>query len=315
MDYIVTGLNMMDVNIVDGKKMRPAIGGISVYGYAGMRPFTDQIAFVARVGADFRQYYDPWFTDNHISTDGIRVVSDQTPYDIITYSADGPIDAWEFFTGDWKDANYWRPKGEDLLPVIDEATKGFYISCGPEPEDVWPTLFHLKQNKKYPFKIMWEPNGINTYPDKREATLELLKKIEMASFSLVEGLRIFGRSDEEDLLSFLKDQPCELILLRVGARGLYTIHDGKIVFIPSAPLPPGSKVVDPTGCGNASTAAACYAWCEGNDMIMTGIMANVASSYNLRQTGPYPVFTQKDMDEATQLARTLYETGQYTIIS
>ena len=76
-------------------------------------------------------------------------------------------------------------------------------------------------------------------------------------------------------------------------------------------LPEGMEVVDVTGCGNTSTAGACCAWCEGNDPIMTGIMANISANYNLRQIGPYPNFTDDVVREAHAFAQKLYADGNY----
>ena len=71
------------------------------------------------------------------------------------------------------------------------------------------------------------------------------------------------------------------------------------------------EVVDVTGCGNTSTAGACCAWCEGNDPIMTGIMANISANYNLRQIGPYPNFTDDVVREAHAFAQKLYADGNF----
>ena len=96
---------------------------------------------------------------------------------------------------------------------------------------------------------------------------------------------------------------------------MYTISDGKICYIPSAPLPEGCAVVDVTGCGNCSTAAAAYAWCEGKDLAMTGVMANVASGYNLRQNGPVPLFDDAVCEEIRKEADVLYKLHSYQFIS
>lgn len=313
MDYLVTGLNMMDVSVYNGIRNRGQIGGIPTYGYCGIAVYTDSIDYVARVGNDFFDYYGKWFEQNRINTDGLRFVSDKTPYAMLNYGEDGAIKSWDFFTGSWNDAEFFRPKKTDIISRITSETKGFYISGGPEPDEVWQSVFDMRNNG-CDFSVMWEPNGINTVPEKKYAILELMKKIEMASFSLVEGLRIFGLNTEAELIEFLRLQPTQIIILRVGARGLYTITKDQIVFVPSAPLPNGEKVVDVTGCGNASTAAACYAWCEGYDQTMTGIMANVASMYNLLQFGPFPNFTPAMRRDAMNLANDLYDSGKYTVI-
>ena len=310
MKYIVTGLNMLDVLEYPGEEStKPQLGGIPAYGYGGMRLFTDSIQYVARVGRDFYDIYEPWFTRNGIDRRGVRIISDKTPYNVIRYAEDGTIKSWDFFTGKWSDSDLWRPKAEDLERVLCDDIKGVYLTAGPE-EEIWNGIFELRD--RYGFKIMWEPNGIHTQPEDRKPIEKLANKLDMASFNLKESKRIFGLSNEEEVIEHLRGLGPEMVLLRLGALGLYTLTGRETIFVPSAPLPEGQEVVDVTGCGNSSTAAACYAWCEGQDAAMTGIMANVASSYNLRQKGPYPHFTKEVMSEALALANRLYREKQYT---
>ena len=101
----------------------------------------------------------------------------------------------------------------------------------------------------------------------------------------------------------MKSLKIPLILFRVGEKGLYTIAEGRHWFVPSV----GSETaVDPTGCGNCSTGASLYAFCEGYDPLMIGVMANVAAAYNVRQYGPYPLFDEKARLEALKMSEELY---------
>lgn len=93
-----------------------------------------------------------------------------------------------------------------------------------------------------------------------------------------------------------------MTLFRVGERGLYVVTRDDAIYLPPAPGP----VVDPTGCGNTSTGSALYAYAEGNDPLMVGIMANIASSQNIRQYGIIPSFA-KIRDESYEMAKKLYE--------
>ncbi len=66
MDYVVTGMRMIDVSVYGDSRRETQIGGIPLYGYCGIAPYTDSIDFVARVGKDFFSYYNPWFSQNNI---------------------------------------------------------------------------------------------------------------------------------------------------------------------------------------------------------------------------------------------------------
>ena len=46
--------------------------------------------------------------------------------------------------------------------------------------------------------------------------------------------------------------------------------------------------VDPTGCGNCSTAAALIGLAEGLPLVDAAVMANIAAGFNAQQIGPWP---------------------------
>lgn len=314
MEYVVTGLTMLDKISINGQNISDShLGGVPLYGYCGIRPYTKNVLFLSRVGRDFKEVFHPWFSDNEVLDDGLIYVSDKTPYNVIDYDENGNVLAWEFLTGHWEDSDYWRPHAQDFETAIAADTKCLYLSETPVLNDMWDKIFELKD--AFGFKVMWEPNGIHSNKNFCREILDLSSRIEMVSFNVSEAKDIFSIDDEQELLEFLKKLPCELVLLRVGKRGLYTVSDGKICYVPSAPVPDGCFVVDVTGCGNCSTAAAAYAWCEGNDMAMTGIMANVASGYNLRQNGPIPRFSDEVCEEIKKAVDKLYSLHSYQYIS
>lgn len=308
MEYISTGLCQLDaIEYHDRTEIQKHLGGIPMYGFAGMRPWTSSIAFAARVGKDFFELYEPWFSDNKVDPYALKFVSETTPYCVMRYDRDMNFDHGYFFTNDWKDADFWRPRGEEMAALIDEGTKGLYVCSPPPPFDpgeFWATLKQLK--KTYHFNIMWEPNNAHTTFSDHEPSLELLQWVDLASFNLVEGMAIFGVKTEEELLAFLKGLNKKLILLRLGARGMYAISEAKAWYIPATPLKEGQEVVDVTGCGNTSTAGALVAYCQGDDPLMCGIKASISAYYNLLQFGPYPVFTGQDIKDAAALAEKYY---------
>ena len=65
--------------------------------------------------------------------------------------------------------------------------------------------------------------------------------------------------------------------------------------------------MDPTGCGNCSTAAAMVGMAEGFEPARIAAFANVAADYNALQLGPYPLFSEglraKMAAEANELAQ------------
>lgn len=309
--YIATGLNQLDVvKLVDGTFLPAVMGGIPMYGYCGMRIWSDSVEFLARIGKDFFDYYNPWFDNNQIDHSGLIVAGDKTPYSYQCYDENfNTLPETNFYTGNIKDADYWRPHIEDIKSVVCDETKGFYMTSSPENEIFWEKLIHLSH--QFDFKIMWEPNNSHTFPEDAERTRYLCENLPMVSFNVPEAMNIFGIDNETNLIKYLRGLKPELILLRCGARGLYTIHDGEVYFIPSARVPSGASVVDVTGCGNTSTSGACVVWCETADPIMTGIKANISANYNLRQRGPCPLIDGAVMSEAEAMAQDYYQRKLY----
>ena len=85
------------------------------------------------------------------------------------------------------------------------------------------------------------------------------------------------------------------------------ISDGKEYFVPMISTVASELEIDPTGCGNTSTGAAMWAFCEGYDPLMTCIIGNVVASYNVRQYGPYQDMSQKTRDEMLKIAEDIYK--------
>ena len=85
------------------------------------------------------------------------------------------------------------------------------------------------------------------------------------------------------------------------------IADGKDYFVPMISTVEKEKEIDPTGCGNSSTGAALWAWCEGYDPLMTCVIGNVVASYNVRQYGPFLDMSQETREEMLHTTQEIYD--------
>ena len=122
------------------------------------------------------------------------------------------------------------------------------------------------------------------------------------SINVAETRKLFECETDEDCIRGLQTLPVDMTLFRVGERGAYVVTKDDSVYLPPAPGP----VVDTVGCGNSSTGSALYAYAEGKDPLMVGIMANIASSMNIRQNGVIPDF-DAIRDECYKEAEELYK--------
>ncbi len=308
MKYLALGLTMVDEIRKEGEEKNTVfMGGNPIYSYGGLRIWTESCAMVTKAGEDFYKLYNPWFSDNKITEEGIEILKgERTPRCIISYDKGGDLtDTISFETGNWADADRYRPDDGSLIKSVNENTRGICV-CGPaegfEPLKFWDTAFSLRD--KYDYKIMWEPNNIHTKPEDKLPTQELLKKVDMASFNLAEGLSIFGLNSEEELIEYLQSFNLELVLLRLGKRGMVAFNKNEKHYIEAFSI--GTDVVDTTGCGNASTAAAMQSVCEGDDIALAGIKATVSAAFTYSQKGPIPLFTEELSERALNIAQKYY---------
>ena len=112
--------------------------------------------------------------------------------------------------------------------------------------------------------------------------------------NLNEAKVFFGLDTLDDVLEELHKigKPC---FFRAGEKGAYMLQDGQTAFLPAVGT---AESVDPTGCGNCSTAASLVGFAEGLGPWQTVAMANVAAGFNARQYGPWPLVTPQARSEA-----------------
>ncbi len=236
---------------------------------------------------------------NNITDHGMREKSEFTNHQIIRYNEDGSY-RFSYQLGERVGAaNYGFLKMSPfaLEPFIDN-TVGVYAD---QPIDFtwWKNMAQIKN--KYGFKVMWEIQDDAIHDNPAEVIEGILPFVDIFSINDKEGMELFKLSSAKEVGEFLKgfDKPC---FYRMGKEGSALISDGKIHFVPSLTI---NGEVDPTGCGNCSTAAALYAFCEGHDPYMIAILANIAAGYNVGYKGVISEFTEKMRCDALELAEKL----------
>lgn len=299
MEYMVYGSVITNRLIyTDGTRIEDVMGGGGFYSLAGLRMCTPNVLFVAAVGPDFEDFYGDWFERNGCSKAGLVRNMKKTCYWQLTYAPDGTYEEHSIYgpevnREDWK--NMGLTPGD--FPPIGEDTKGVYINS-----DITPDLADmlLKAKEKHPFQVMWEvpasqvPKLAELYArEGMEGLRRRLKAVDVFSANRPESFEIFGVNSVEEAIRCLRELglPC---YYRVGSKGAYMLDKDGVAYVPMLSLVPREEEIDPTGCGNSSTAAAMWAHCEGFDLLKTCIVGNVVAAYNVQQYGPYP-----DMREHT----------------
>lgn len=307
MDYIAAGNVMLDtVRFADGSSSNQEhIGGPATFAYSGIKLWTDSVLQCSNVGADYAGLFVPWMQKNDIDGRGIKVKCDHCNHSYLLYEPDGTYRGDPGVTrhrSDWmQDFGYMKTSPEEIgVFTGGNAVKGVYIAQNTD-YIFWEKLKAIKERDN--FKIMWEIEEPSSYKKYMPAVKNAMQTADIFSINIQEAQQLFEVKGEEACIQELQKMPVALTLFRVGKKGLYSVTKQKAYFLPSAPV---DSETDPTGCGNTSTGAALYAYCEGYDAVMVGIMANVASAQNIRQYGVIPDF-KAVRESARRQAEELYQ--------
>jgi len=303
--YIVSGSNNID-RIIPYEKDKPvqhAIGGGVNYALSAMSIFSDDVLSVSYAGLDFDEFYADWFRANGFSDRGVIRAFEKTYRTDLIYGEDGT-----FTTGmDLGENKYGRntPNIDLLAPWLDDPElRGLHIlSCGHV------VLFQqLQRWREKGVKVGYEMKVIpSVYVDIIETIEGILPLVDYFSISMTEAKKIWSDvSSVEDAFLKFKDASCA-VFLRAGTDGAYFIKDGKAYHSPRVSA---FGDVDPTGCGNSSTAAAFVALCEGKKPDEIGCYGAVAASLAASGHGLVPKLTPEIKARCRELAQQLSENAE-----
>lgn len=313
-DYVIAGNVMLDkVIFMDGTESgRESIGGPATFAYSGVRIWTDNVMQCSNLGADYETLFKPWIEKNKVVTDGYKIICDRCNHSIMYFrdksGAYFQPEEYEMSEEErwikhdaWQDFGYMKTSPEEIeVFTKGGGVKGVYVAQNAD-RTFWRKLRAIKNRDG--FKLMWEIEGPWAHIHYLEDVKEICRDaVDVFSLNIAEAQNLFDCEGDENCIKAIQELEVDLTLFRVGVRGLYVVTRSEAIYLPPAP----GEVVDPTGCGNTSTGSALYAYAEGKDPLMVGIMANVASSQNIRQYGIIP-----DMpgvrEESFRMADELYQ--------
>ena len=294
MRFVAAGsLIVNDIYYADGRTIMGQPGGAVIYAMEGFKFIDDDVLLVTGVGEDFDEFYGKWMDDNQLSREGLELRQKHCLRFGLRYEPDG---RWFHIgcTEEEEEAQYavMGNRIEHIKQFL-PGCGGFYATHGPE-RDFWQEVFTMRE--KYGFKIGWELPTQCIIPKYEQDNFWLIKQMDYYSVNRPESFDLLGVNSEEQAIEKMVQigVPC---FYRVGKRGAYFIKDGQAVFEPSVNLGPQ---VDPTGCGNCSTAACFAAMCKGFSARQCARLANIASGYNVLQNGLYPKFTKEMREKAVK---------------
>ncbi len=285
MEYIAAGYNMLtDVTFADGTQILNTPGG-SWYAASGLVFWRRSVAYVGTAGPDFDGFYGDWFAANGIDC-RVRKCLPRTLKYSLTYRPDG-IWSEECSQGEEYEAMA-RDTGRITPQMIAECagpeTKGIYIEASLSAK-IADGFGEVKALAPGAF-LLWEINGDDLRdPACRDAIEQRIARVDGFSMNFDEACGFFGTGSMDEILAGLQSfgKPC---FFRLGEKGSALVTPGGAVFAPAAGV---EQSVDPTGCGNCSTAASLIGLAEGLPARQTLCMANLAAAYCARQTPPWPL--------------------------
>ncbi|MDO4471414.1 MAG: PfkB family carbohydrate kinase, partial [Bacillota bacterium] len=269
----------------------------------------DSCLYVSNVGSDFEKFYGEWMKHNGCSTEGLQYILPHTQYTELVYGEEG-LHSESSIYGEQEEKDVEKLdviSGEIIASYCNIETKGIYIEVS-EQSEFWDQLALIR--KKTDAKIMWEiPTSAAMTQNRHKKVLECIQKVDMYSINYPEAKSLFGVITEEEAVEAIKEVgiPC---FFRLGSKGACMIVNEEVAFAKSLTV---GDIVDTTGCGNCSTAAAMYAWCEGNSLYQIALMANISAAYNLLQFGPYPEVTKEVRKQAERILARRIEAMQKSL--
>jgi sugar/nucleoside kinase (ribokinase family) len=253
-------------------------GGAGFFALTGIQLWTDEVMLCAGFGQDYEGQIGPWLDRNHIDRGGFNVRDERNPINTCEYISASEWRGYADYGNDHFDSLDCFPDQDHLRDFLPDAA-GVYVFRADDPV-FWGQIIPLRQ--EFNFKLMWEIKATIATPEKRASVEKLLESVDGFSINRPEAFSLFEVDNDEAAIRRLRGYNLPLVVYRVGAEGLYILAAGKSLFAESFKE---YETVDVTGCGNSSTAAAFYAWREGEPIHKIAAMANVAAAHNLRFTG------------------------------
>ena len=302
--YLITGSVIVnDILYPDGSLVKNFLGG-SIYTVNGILPYTDDLLFLSAAGPDFDALYGDYFRKNGLSAEGIEISFPRTHHTLVEYAQSGEWEEHSIYGEEFEKlyGTYPLAKSEYVIGHGGEDVKGIYFESGAG-EEVWKGLSKMREACPNAIFMAEIATSETRDPESRKKVMELIEKIDMYSINRPEAMALFRTDSEEESIEEIirLGKPC---FFRLGRKGSCMIQDGKAWFAPSVE---SAGSVDSTGCGNCSTGASLYGYCEGLHPLKTACYANVAAGVNARQYGPFPEYTPEIKAWMKKEAEDLYE--------
>jgi sugar/nucleoside kinase (ribokinase family) len=175
--------------------------------------------------------------------------------------------------------------------VLIKKSKCIYFSGYSLVEDPQQTaiLRGIELAKKYNAKVVFDPGAYNLIQSKPKLFAKIISLSDVFSLNLDEAIAITDSTNINDVINKFKNE-VPLTALKCGSNGCIFISKNDVLKIPGIKV----KCTDPTGAGDAFTAALIYGLVRRYPLKQIGKLANWFAAQKVSQIGPrsFPIKTR-----------------------
>jgi sugar/nucleoside kinase (ribokinase family) len=293
-DYVVYGKIIIDDIVVGEEIVRSVLGGGGPQAAFGARLWSDSVGFLSRSGSDLAVAHRAALRELAIDLSGWRQFpAIPTPRTLMRY------DAEERLTGglltsheDWT-----RLLNEPLtLPSVYQRPRAIHLVTEFPDEPVVQTALQLRALGTL-FSLEPLPFGPSE-PSGFERMLALIGQSDVVTPDWPTASALAKSVDPVRVIRCWSRLGPKLVAIRHGARGsyLWSRERDEAWHVPAVP----TRVVDPTGAGNAYGGGLCVGWTETGDARHAGCYGAIAAAMLIRQVG-FPPLSPALRQEAADL--------------
>jgi sugar/nucleoside kinase (ribokinase family) len=295
MRYIVAStVGTDEVHLADGRVLKNQMGGAGVYALAGILSFCPEALVISGVGPDYLKRHGSWYRQNEVSADGLVEREGHTHTTRVTYRANGDrLDEPDIGLEEMRRRD---PRPEEIARFCTGDTRGIYTFKHLDTKYL-DALLEIRRREGC--KLLWEIAEDACGPENFPVVKAYLGKFDVFSINKKEAGMLLGVSTFEEAARRFREMKHRWVYLRQGEKGAVLLAEDKVYHFP---IVPGLAAVDPTGCGNASSAAVLYACGEGFHPVWAGAMGSVAAAGIIAQFGVPPLYSPETRKQAAALA-------------
>jgi sugar/nucleoside kinase (ribokinase family) len=276
------------------KQSKPTLGGPATYVSVAAAKLGAKVSVISKVGGDFRDEYLTWLRNNKVDVSGLKQVqqASTTRY------------ALEYV--DWERKLLLQAKAPPIsLMDIPRSLSSAVIHVAPIaneiPNEIIPKL------RRSADILSLDPQGfLRSFDEKGNVSLrqwqdsEVLAQVDILK-STVDEVKVMTKArDLDSAMRQISDHGIKIVIVTMGIGGSRIFFDNEFYDIPAS----RSKIVDPTGAGDAYIGAFLAEYVQGKDVLWCGSVGSSAASFVVAGVGPER-FGEKD--EVYQRAQTIYE--------